>query len=147
MVVNGITAANKPYDGTTAAMLNTTGAMLMGVLNGDTVTLVTSGAIGTFATPNVGTGISVAVSGLLLSGADAGNYSLTEPTTTANITPAPVEVNGVTAESKPYDGTTTAMLNTSAAVLMGAVAGDSVSLDTSGAMGHLRRRMWGLVSR
>ena len=133
--VNGITAANKPYDGTTAAMLNITGAMLQGVLNGDTVTLVTSGAIGTFATPNVGTGITVLISGLSLSGADAGNYALTEPTTTANITPAAVDVNGITAANKTYNGSTTATLNTSGAVLVGAVPGDSVSLNTSGATG------------
>jgi trimeric autotransporter adhesin len=133
--VNGITAANKTYDRTTAAMLNTSGATLLGVISGDVVTLVTSGAVGSFATPNVGTGITVIVSGLLLSGADAGNYALTEPTTTANIKPATVDVNGVTAANKTYDGTTAAALDTSGAVLVGVVPGDTVTLDTSGAVG------------
>jgi hypothetical protein len=135
LTVTGITAANKPYDGTTAAMLSTSGATLDGVLHSDTVTLVTTGASGAFATPDVGTGITVTVSGLSLAGADAENYTLTEPTTTANITPAPVDVNGITAANKTYDGTTTAMLTTSGAVLVGVVRGDTVTLDTAGAMG------------
>ncbi len=135
LTVTGITAANKPYDGTTAATLSLSGATLDGVLPIDTVTLVTTGASGAFATPDVGTGITVTVSGLSLAGADAENYTLTEPTTTANITPALVDVNGITAANKPYDGTTTAMLNTSGAVLVGVVHGDSVTLDTAGATG------------
>ncbi len=133
--VTGITAANKTYDGTTTAMLDTSGATLEGVVPGDTVTLVTTGATGAFATPGVATGITVIVSGLSITGADAGNYSLTEPTTTANITPAAVDVNGITAANKTYDGTTTATLSTSGATLVGVVPGDTVTLDTSGATG------------
>ena len=47
-----------------------------------------SNATGTFDTKDVGTDKTVTVSGLVLTGADAGNYILTPPTTTANITPA-----------------------------------------------------------
>ncbi len=133
--VTGITAENKPYDGTTAAMLSTSGATLEGVLRTDTVTLVTTGASGAFATPDAGMGITVTVSGLSLAGADAENYTLNEPTTTANITPAPVDVNGITADNRPYDGMTDATLVTSGAVLVGVVRGDSVTLDTSGVTG------------
>ena len=60
---------------------------MSGALSGDTVSLVTTGAAGTFASPDVGTGIVVTVSGLTMSGADAGNYTLTQPTATANISP------------------------------------------------------------
>ena len=133
--MTGITAANKTYDAMTAAMINTGGATLEGVVPGDTVTLVTSGAMGAFATPSAGTGITVIVSGLLISGADAGNYSLTEPTTTANITPGALDVNGITAMSKTYDSTTAATLVTSSAALEGVVSGDTVTLVTSGAVG------------
>ena len=70
--------------------LNTSGASLSGVLSGDAgnVTLVTSGATGTFANKNVANGITVTVSGLSLSGSAAVNYQLLIPqeTTTANIT-------------------------------------------------------------
>ena len=95
------------YNASTAATLNTSGATLVGVFSGDTVTLNTGGATGTFASQNVGTGITVTVAGLTISGAQAGDYTLTQPTTTANITPAPLTVTAVT-NTKVYDGTTTA---------------------------------------
>jgi hypothetical protein len=92
LTVTGITANNKEYDGNTTATLNTAGATLVGVLPGDTVTLNTAGATGTFADPNPGTGKVVTVAGLTIGGADAGNYILTQPTTTANITPSPIVI-------------------------------------------------------
>jgi hypothetical protein len=84
LTVSGLTAVNKPYDGTTAATLSGT-ASLVGVVSGDTVTLVGT-AVGTFASAGVGTGIAVNISGLSLSGASAANYTLTGPTLSANIT-------------------------------------------------------------
>jgi hypothetical protein len=91
LTVSGITASNKVYDGTTAATLDVSAAAPVGVANGDTVTLDASNASGSFATADIGTGITVTVSvtGLSISGADAGNYTLTPPTTTADITNAP----------------------------------------------------------
>ena len=87
--MTGITASNKVYDGTTSATLNTSSAALAGsIASGDHVTLETGGASGAFADSNAGTGKTVTVSSLTLSGADAGNYTLTQPTTTADITPA-----------------------------------------------------------
>jgi hypothetical protein len=74
-VTGTLTAANKTYDGTTAA----TGSIgLTGLVAGDTVT-----ASGTyaFADKNVGTGKTVTASGGTLAGADSGNYSLTSVST------------------------------------------------------------------
>lgn len=85
LTVSGITASNKVWDGNTNATLNVSGASLVGVVSGDSVVLNTGAAVGTFASGNVGTW-NVAVSGLTISGADGGNYSLTQPTTTASIT-------------------------------------------------------------
>jgi len=48
----------------------------------------------------VATGKTVTVSGLTISGADSGNYSLTQPTTTANITVAST-LNAVTSSLNP----------------------------------------------
>jgi hypothetical protein len=62
--VTGITADDKRYDGTTTATLNTSGAALVGVVNGDAVTLDTSAAVGTFASAGIGNNITVAVAGL-----------------------------------------------------------------------------------
>ena len=69
--------------------LSTGSASLSGVVSGDTVTLDTSVASGSFADKNVGTGKSVTASGFAIGGADGGNYSLTQPTgLTADITAA-----------------------------------------------------------
>jgi YDG domain len=84
LTVTGITAASKPWDGNTTATLSVGGAQLVGVVAGDDVTLSTAGATGTFASSAVGTW-TVTVAGLTISGGDAGNYSLTQPTTTASI--------------------------------------------------------------
>ena len=92
----GLTANDKVYDGTTVATLSSNNVILVGVVNGDSVSLVTNGYTANFATPNVGTGISVTVSGLTLSGASAGNYTLIQPTgLTANITGKGVTINSV----------------------------------------------------
>jgi len=85
--VVGITAENKVYDGTTVATLNLDGANVIGVVSGDEVTVDASGVAGAFSDAEVGTGKLVTVSGLTLIGADAGKYTLTQPTTTADITP------------------------------------------------------------
>ena len=84
------------------------------LLFGDTVSL-TGTAVGTFDTPSVGTNKTVTVSGQSLTGADALNYSLTEPTTTASITGKTLTVTGITASNKVYDRTTTTTLNVSGA--------------------------------
>jgi hypothetical protein len=84
LTVSGITANDKPWDGNPSAGLNLAGASLVGVISGDSVSLSTAGATGTFSSSAVGTW-SVQVSGLSISGSDAGNYSLTQPTTTASI--------------------------------------------------------------
>ncbi|MCE9614680.1 MAG: hypothetical protein K8T26_10420 [Lentisphaerae bacterium] len=135
LTVSGITANGKTYDGNTSATVNTGSAALVGVLSGDAVTLNTGSAVGAFATETAGTGKIVTVSGLSLSGANAGNYSLTQPSTTANITVKALTVSGVTASSKTYDGNTTATLNTGSAALVGVVSGDSVTLSVAGATG------------
>ncbi len=71
------TANTKTYDGTTAA---TGSVSLAGVVTGDVV--ATSGGSFAFADRNAGIGKTVDVSGVALSGADAGNYSVTVPATT-----------------------------------------------------------------
>ena len=84
LTVSGLTVNVKLVDGTTAATLNTAAAAPVGVFAGDAVTVNVSAATGTFATPNVGLN-PVAVTGLTLAGADAGNYTLTQPTVPGRI--------------------------------------------------------------
>ena len=135
LTVSGVTAAGKPYDASTAATVNTSGATLVGVYSGDSVDLNSGAATGTFTADSVGTGITVTVAGLWISGAQAGDYTLTQPTTTASITPAPLTVSGVTAANKRYNASTAATLNTSAATLVGVFSGDTLNLNTGGATG------------
>src|SRR6185312_12538669 len=68
---------------------------LTGVLGLDSVSL--TGGTASFDTKNVGTGKTVTATGMGLSGADAGNYALSNPTETATaaITPELV-LNGTT---------------------------------------------------
>jgi hypothetical protein len=84
-LAGSITAVSKPYDATPAATLQT--LSLTGVLGSDVVSL--SGGAAAFDTANVGAAKTVTATGLTLSGPDAGNYTLSNPTetTTAAITP------------------------------------------------------------
>jgi hypothetical protein len=89
-IVSGVAANNKVYDGTTVATINITNVMLNGILSADAanVSLSTNGYIASFAAPDVGTAIAVAVSNLSLVGTAAGNYTLTPPAgLTADIYP------------------------------------------------------------
>ncbi len=137
-ITSGITANNKPYDGTTTATISSNAVVLAGILPADTgnVSLGTNGYVANFASAAAGNGIGVTVSGLTLTGTAAGNYSLTQPAgLTANITKVGVTItSGITANNKPYDGTTLATLSSNAVVLGGVLVGDTanVSLGTNG---------------
>lgn len=73
VTVSGITAADKIYDGNTAATLNYDGVTFTGKVEEDTLTVSASGA---FADKNVGQHKAVTLTGLTLSGASANNYCL-----------------------------------------------------------------------
>ena len=109
LTVTGITANSRAFDGTTNAALNVDGALLNGAVPGDNVALVTGSAVGAFGDENIGTGKLVTISGLTLAGADAFNYALIQPTTTANITSALLMPN-ITSQDKVYDGNNTATI-------------------------------------
>jgi hypothetical protein len=96
LTVSGLTGVNKEYDGTRAG--TTTGTpTLVGVVGSDNVLLGGTPTF-TFATSNAGNGVSLAASGYTLSESSASNYTLTQPTLTANITQkaARVAANNVT---------------------------------------------------
>ncbi len=131
--VTGVTANNKAYDGTNTAALNVSAATLQGVLPGDDVKL--TGNMGTFASKDVGATIAVAASGLSLTGARAGDYTLTLPNINAAISPATLTVTGVSANDKTYDGTSAAQIKTAGATLIGIFGNDSVSLNASKVVG------------
>ena len=136
LLISGLLADSKTYDGGTGSVIETGGAKLFGVIQPDTndVTLVTSGITGTFAQANVGNGIGVAVSGYALSGDKAHDYVVVAPAgLSANITPKQLTIDQVIANNKTYDNTTAATLNTTNAALDGVVGTDNVTLSSTGA--------------
>jgi len=84
LTVTGLTAQNKIYDGTPQPPLLGTPA-LAGVIGGEDVSLAGTAA-GSFNDKNVGTGKVVTTTGLSITGAGAGNYALTQPALSADIT-------------------------------------------------------------
>ena len=126
----------KTYDGTTSATLSAANYELSGVIGGDSVSLnePTSGA---YATKNAGSAIDVTVSGLALTGAAAGDYTVARSASAdiGNIDPKALTASLIGAVSKVYDGSTTATLTSSNYQLSGVISGDAVSLNdpTTGA--------------
>lgn len=104
VTVSGITAQDKPYDGTTTADLVYTNAVYDGIVEGDQLTV---SAVGTFEDAEMGQNKLVTISGLTLGGGDAGNYVLAEDgqqkTTTAAITPRKATVS-ISPDSYVYTG-------------------------------------------
>lgn len=123
VTITGVTSANKEYDGTVSALA--LGGVLQGVISGDVVAF-TPGT-GSFENKNASNGKPVTFSGFVLTGADALNYSLSQPAgVTANILRKVITITGVTSADKVYDGTTTAV--PTGGTLSGAIAGDNVTL-------------------
>ncbi len=101
--ITGLSGTDKVYDSTTADLV-TGSASLSGIVSGlgnaggtsDVVTL--NNGTASFADPNVGNGKTVTFSGYSISGADAADYSLSQPAnSSANITAAGLTV---TADNK-----------------------------------------------
>ena len=89
------------------------------------VTLNKGGATGAFADKNVGTW-TVQVSGLTITGTATGNYTLMQPTTTANIRAATVTASIIGNPTKPYDDTVAATLASGNYSLTGVASGESI---------------------
>ncbi|WP_454774145.1 YDG domain-containing protein [Janthinobacterium tructae] len=128
--ISGIVAANKVYDGGTAASLNLAGASFNGMVAGDSLSLGSGPIIGTFSDKNAALGKTVAISGLGLAGADAGNYVLasSQASTTADITPATLTVSA-SGVNKVYDATT----NAAVSLRDNRIGNDQLSIASNGA--------------
>ncbi len=104
LTVTGVTANDKVYDAGIVASLNTGSAVLVGVASGDTVNLNVASAAGAFANKNIGSNKTVTITGITTD-ANANNYSLSQPSTTASITARALTITANT-DTKGYDGTT-----------------------------------------
>jgi hypothetical protein len=122
---------SKTYNTTNSATLTANNYTLSGVLGDDVVTL-NDPTTGTFDNVHVGTGKTVTVTGLALSGADASDYSLVATSTSGavgTITPATLTAALTGTVSKPYDATTVATLAANNYTLSGVLGSDMVTLN------------------
>ena len=123
------TAKDKTYDGTLTAELGT--VTHSGFVAGDDVQLVNGTP--SFSSKDKGENIQVTFTPFTLTGPDAGNYALTQPTgVTARISPRPVTVSGITAQNKTYDGNTQVTFAYADARLDGNVDGDKLTVTAQG---------------
>ena len=132
--VADVTAENKEYDGTTDAVVHMEGATLSGIVAGEEnqVTLETGAAAAAFADAAVGTGKTVAVTGLSLSGDGASNYELQALEVKADILKKAISLTQVTAKNKPYDGTTEAALDFAQEIANARVGQEELELTGTG---------------
>lgn len=123
ITLNGAVADDKEFDGNTTATVDFTLAALNGVIAPDVVGFDAAGYSANFNNINVGAGKPVTVAGVVLTGADAGNYTLTQPVLGAAINPKELTINAVI-EDKVYDGLVGAIIK-SMTVSGGAIAGNA----------------------
>ncbi len=124
LTVTGVVVNNKPYDGTTTATLASTGT-LSGILVGDDVSLSSQSV--SFSSQNVGTGIAMNTN-FLTTGANAGAYSLSQPSLTANITALSLTITANDA-SKNYGSSLTGT-NSTAFTSSGLLSGETIGTVT-----------------
>ena len=98
----------KKYDGLTDAVVKP--GALVGIVNSDDVSVVETSVSGTFDNAFVGTGKSVTFPPFTLTGDQAGNYTLTQPTVTGNIIAASQTPTITGAASVPRGGKTLDLL-------------------------------------
>ncbi len=107
VVISGIVANEKVYDGTANTELDYRKAVFAGLVEGDTLTV---SAEGTFADSNAVKGKTVTLTNLVLGGVSADNYVLAadgqQTSTTADINPKEITIT-ITPNGGNYEGTIT----------------------------------------
>lgn len=128
VTVSGITARDKTYNGTTAAILDCSTAVLDGVSDKDKDTLIVRSATGTFADANAEEDKVVTISDIALGGTSAGNYVLAgigqQTETNAAIKPKKVMLSWSGNTSLTYNGNEQSVT----ATVKNAIGSDSFTL-------------------
>ena len=106
LTITGLTGVAKIYDATTTASFIGT-ASYSGLVNGESFS-VSGTPSASFATATVGNPKTITITGYQ---APTTNYTVADPTVTANITAKALTMSGLSVPaSKPYDGTATAVV-------------------------------------
>jgi len=129
LTISGLTGSNKEFNGTRVGTATGT-PTLVGKVGSDDVLLGGTPTF-TFASANVATGISVVASGYTLTGTTAGNYTLTQPTVTANITAKAARL-AATNTTIAYGATVTSGFTTSGLISPDAVGSASYTYTGTG---------------
>ena len=124
--ITGLVGSDKVYDGTTTVIVGGS-AVLAGLESGDDVNLDGSPTY-TLATSDVGSDININTTGYILTGIDAGNYSIVRPNVSAAITAQELTITGLSAQPKIFDSTATAVV-TGTPILEGIKGSDDVILE------------------
>ncbi|MCZ8295811.1 MAG: YDG domain-containing protein, partial [Flavobacterium sp.] len=124
LTIDSIAAVDREYNGLTSVAY--TGGTLNGVFGSDAVSFTGTASVAT-KTAAANKPVTFA---LTLNGAQAGNYTLTQPTgITVSIATKTLTVNGATAQNKVFDGNTNAVIT---GTLNGVVLGDTVTFNGTG---------------
>ena len=130
VTLSSATADDKIYDGAVSATISTYDS-LTGVIGSDAVSLDPSSVTASFDTKNVGTGKTVTLNGLAITGARSANYTISSSmTTTADVTPLALTIGAPSAGSKTYDATDTA--NVTLGTLSGFIGSETVRATATG---------------
>lgn len=107
LTITGISADSKVYDGTTTVNISGTEAY-DGLVNSESFSVVGS-PTWAFASASVGAGKTINQAGSY--SAPSANYSISQPTLTADVTAKELTITGIDAEDKTYDGTTSVTIS------------------------------------
>jgi hypothetical protein len=130
--LNGtFSVANKTYDGTNVAEIETNNLSLSGIIGDDDVTIKNVSIH--YSDSEVGENKTVTITELILKGNDVDKYQMLENTfpsvNDARIYPKELTVVNATVQEKTYDGTTDAVIT--GATLQGVITGDNVVLENN----------------
>jgi outer membrane protein OmpA-like peptidoglycan-associated protein len=119
LTIQNATASNKVFDTTDTATGDLSDASLIGVQFSDDVSINQIGFSATFADSNATDGKVVTFAGVTLSGTKAANYSVVQPTATANVTKASSGLAWITPASVVYGTTLSATQLSATASVVG----------------------------
>ena len=134
LTVGAVTAQTKTYDGTTAADAAAFRATLGNVVAGEENLVAATAAGAAYNNKTVAGANKVNYTGVALTGAGAGNYTIADTAQGAGaITRRALTLGTVGAQTKTYDGTTAADASKFRAALNNTIAGDDVTAAATGA--------------
>ncbi len=124
LTITGISANNKNYDGNTPTTLSGT-PQYLGLVNNESFSVIGT-ATANFVNSSIGTNKTIIIAGYI---SPSSNYSITQPSLTANITTASLTLTNPVASNKIYDRTNSTVIS---GTLNGVIETENVTLSGIG---------------